>query len=138
MLGEVDYPYYNIIIDFWWDATHYEKKKKKPKCLDWLIQAAEVSFKNTYSGREYICGFPTNSEEEIPAELTSEQRARRRELRKWLVDTRRGNSDKTREEHIRKWRENFKEFLTFEGDAAYKDVKIIESAKYYGIELTQD
>lgn len=67
-------------------------------------------------------------------DLTSEQKARRRELRKWLVDTRRGNGD-TREEHVRKWNDNFKEYLTLEGDAAYKDEKILEAAKHYGIEL---
>lgn len=137
VLGKVDFPYYYIITDFWWDATHYERKKKKPKCLDWLIQATEVAFMNIYSGEENIHDSSSHSEEEVSAEMKSGQRARRRELRKWLVDTRRGNSDNTREEHIRKWHENFKEFLTFEGDAAYKDVKILEAAKHYGIELTR-
>lgn len=136
VLGKVDFPYYYIINDFWWDATHYERKKKKPKSLDWLIQATEVAFMNTYSEEEYICDNPSNSEE-VSAEIKSEKRGRRRELRKWLVDTRRGNSDNTREEHIRKWHENFTEYLTFEGDTAYKDAKIIEAAKHYGIELTQ-
>ena len=115
---------------------YYERKKKKPKSLDWLIQATEVAFMNTYSEEEYICDNPSNSEE-VSAEIKSEKRGRRRELRKWLVDTRRGNSDNTREEHIRKWHENFTEYLTFEGDTAYKDAKIIEAAKHYGIELTQ-
>lgn len=92
---------------------------------------------NIYSGEENIHDSSSHSEEEVSAEMKSGQRARRRELRKWLVDTRRGNSDNTREEHIRKWHENFKEFLTFEGDAAYKDVKILETAKHYGIELTR-
>lgn len=72
-------------------------------------------------------------------ELTSEQsrpedKARRRELRKWLVDTRRGNGD-TRDEHVKKWQENFKEFLAFEGDAAYGDEKIKAAAEHYGIDL---
>ena len=69
-----------------------------------------------------------------PAELTSEQKARRRELRKWLVDTRRGNGE-TREEHVKKWQENFKEFVGFDGDAAYEDEKIKAAAEHYGIKL---
>lgn len=69
-----------------------------------------------------------------PAELTSEQKARRRDLRKWLVDTRRGNGE-TREEHVKKWQENFKEFVGFDGDAAYEDEKIKAAAEHYGIKL---
>lgn len=74
-----------------------------------------------------------NNQEDV-AELTSEDKAKRRELRKWLVDTRRGNGD-TREEHVRKWQENFREFLKFEGDAAFEDEKIKAAAEHYGIEL---
>lgn len=66
--------------------------------------------------------------------LSSEEKARRRELRKWLIDTRRGNGS-TRDTHIEKWKSNFKEYLTLEGDAAYQDEKIIEAAKHYEIEL---
>ena len=66
--------------------------------------------------------------------LTSEQKARRRELRKWLVDTRRGNGD-SREEHVKKWMENFKEFQTFDGDAAFEDEKVKAAAEHYGIGL---
>ena len=73
---------------------------------------------------------------EAAAEMTSEQKARRRELRKWLVDTRRGNGD-TREEHVKKWLENFREFLAFEGNEAYEDDKIKAAAEHYGINLTQ-
>lgn len=69
-----------------------------------------------------------------PSDITSEQKARRRELRKWLIDTRRGNGS-TRDTHIEKWKSNFKEYLTLEGDAAYQDEKIIEAAKHYEIEL---
>ena len=65
-------------------------------------------------------------------ELTSEQKARRRDLRKWLTDTRRGNGA-AREERVKKWKENFKEYLTLEGDAAFKDEKILEAMKHYGI-----
>ena len=70
---------------------------------------------------------------EEPVELTSEQKARRRDLRKWLVDTRRGNGD-TREEHVQKWAENFKEYLTLEGAAAYDDEKIMAAMKHYEID----
>ena len=67
------------------------------------------------------------------AGLTSEQKARRRELRKWLTDTRRGNGD-TREEHVTKWKENFKEYLTLEPkEKALADQKIIEAMKHYNI-----
>lgn len=67
--------------------------------------------------------------------LTSEQKQRRRDLRKWLTDTRRGNGD-TREEHLKKWNENFKEYLTLEPkEKAMADQKILEAAKHYGIEL---
>lgn len=59
---------------------------------------------------------------------------KRRLLRKWLVDTRRGNGD-TRAEHVRKWKETFAEYQTIEGDAAYEDEKIKAAAKHYGIEL---
>ena len=69
--------------------------------------------------------------------LTSEQKARRRELRKFLTDTRRGNG-KTREEHVVKWQEAWKEYLTLEPeDAALKDEKIVMAAVHYGIVLTQ-
>lgn len=75
-------------------------------------------------------------EMEVPSELTSEQKARRRELRKWLVDTRRGNGD-SREEHVRKWKENFKEFLSFDGDAAFGDEKVKAAAAHYGINMDE-
>jgi hypothetical protein len=66
-------------------------------------------------------------------ELTSEQKHRRRELRKFLTDTRRGNGD-TREEHVNKWKENFKEYLTLEPkEKALADQKIIEAMKHYNI-----
>ena len=71
-----------------------------------------------------------------PAELTSEQKHRRRELRKFLTDTRRGNGD-TREEHVAKWKENFKEYLTLEPkEKALADQKIIEAMKHYNISLS--
>lgn len=85
-------------------------------------------------GNARIVNEVKSDEPEEPAEKTSDDKARRRELRKWLVDTRRGNGD-TREEHVRKWQENFKEFLAIEGDAAYEDEKIKAAAGHYGIGL---
>ena len=69
-----------------------------------------------------------------PSEITSEQRARRRELRKWLIDTRRGNGA-TRDERVKQWHENFREYLTLEGDAAFEDEKIKEAIEHYGIDV---
>lgn len=72
----------------------------------------------------------------LTAELTSEQKARRRELRKWLTDTRRGREGQAREERIIKWRENWKEYLTLEPrEKALADQKIMEAAVFYGIDI---
>ena len=67
-------------------------------------------------------------------ELTSEQRKQRKALRKWLTDTRYGNGA-TREDYVKRWQENFKMFLEYDGEAAYKDEKILAAAKHYGIEI---
>lgn len=77
---------------------------------------------------------PAAETPQAPVELTSEQKAKRRDLRKWLVDTRRGNGD-TRDEHVKKWKDNFKEYLTLEGDAAYADEKVKAAAEHYGIDM---
>ena len=69
-----------------------------------------------------------------PSAITSEQKARRRELRKWLTDTRRGNGA-GRDERVKQWKVNFKEYLTLEGDKAFEDEKILEAAKHYEIDL---
>ena len=69
-------------------------------------------------------------------ELTSEQKARRRELRKWLIDTRRGNGN-AREKRVGQWYENFREYLTLEGDAAFEDAKIKLAMEHYGIDLAE-
>ena len=79
---------------------------------------------------------PAAETPQAPVELTSEQKAKRRDLRKWLVDTRRGNGD-TREEHVKKWKDNFKEYLTLEGDAAYADEKVKAAAEHYGIDMEE-
>jgi len=76
--------------------------------------------------------------EREPAELTSEQRKRRRELRKWLIDLRRGKEGKDREKRIEQWRVNWQEYLTLEPrEKALEDEKILEAAKHFGIDLTQ-
>lgn len=74
--------------------------------------------------------------ERKPAELTSEQKKRRRELRKWLIDLRRGKEGKDREKRIEQWRVNWKEYLTLEPkEKALEDEKILEAAKHFGIDI---
>lgn len=74
--------------------------------------------------------------EQEPAELTSEQKKRRRDLRKWLIDLRRGKEGKDREKRIEQWRVNWKEYLTLEPkEKALQDEKILESAKHFGIDI---
>ena len=76
--------------------------------------------------------------EREPVELTSEQKKRRRDLRKWLIDLRRGKEGKDREKRIEQWRVNWKEYLTLEPmEKAMEDEKILEAAKHFGIDLTQ-
>ena len=71
-----------------------------------------------------------------PAELTSEQKKRRRDLRKWLIDLRRGKEGKDREKRIEQWRVNWLEYLTLEPrEKALEDVKILEAAKHFGIDI---
>lgn len=68
--------------------------------------------------------------------LTSDQKARRRELRKWLIDTRRGAEGKAREKRIGQWKTNIREYLTLEPmEAAMKDEKLTDAARHYGIEI---
>lgn len=72
-------------------------------------------------------------------ELTSEQKKRRRELRKWLIDLRRGKEGKDREKRIELWRVNWKEYLTLEPkEKALEDEKILEAAKHFGIDIGKD
>lgn len=126
-------------------ADREEWAKKATKCdntlrkifneldAEWakLVKSGRVVVDDLGNAR--VVSSPQNDEAQKTVELTSEQKARRRDLRKWLVDTRRGNGD-TREEHIQKWAENFKEYLTLEGAAAYDDEKIMAAMKHYGIE----
>lgn len=79
----------------------------------------------------------TVAQEEKP-ELTSEQKSRRRELRKWLIDTRRGAEGKAREKRIEQWKANWKEYMTLEPlEAALKDEKVVAAAKHFGIEIVE-
>ena len=71
-----------------------------------------------------------------PSDLSSEQKKRRRELRKWLIDLRRGKEGKDREKRIEQWRVNWKEYLTLEPkEKALQDEKILEAAKHFGIDI---
>lgn len=70
--------------------------------------------------------------------LTSEQKARRRELRKWLIDLRRGKEGEAREKRIEQWKENWKEYLTLEPlELALKDEKVVAAAAHFGIDITR-
>ena len=72
----------------------------------------------------------------LTSELSSEQRKRRRDLRKWLIDLRRGKEGKDRERRIEQWRVNWKEYLTLEPrEKALQDEKILEAAKHFGIDI---
>ena len=72
------------------------------------------------------------------AELTSEQRKRRRDLRKWLIDLRRGKEGKDREKRIEQWRVNWQEYLTLEPrEKAMEDEKILEAAKHFDINIEE-
>ena len=78
-----------------------------------------------------------HTEPEKP-ELTAEQKRRRRELRKWLIDTRRGAEGKAREKRIEQWKLNIREYLTLEpAEAALKDKKIVAAAKHYGVKIEE-
>ena len=71
-----------------------------------------------------------------PSDLSSEQKKRRRDLRKWLIDLRRGKEGKDREKRIEQWRVNWQEYLTLEPkEKALEDEKILEAAKHFGIDI---
>lgn len=88
-------------------------------------------------GNANVAPSPQNGEaQDTVAELTSEQKARRRELRKWLIDLRRGKEGKAREKRIEQWKENWKEYLMLEPlEAALKDEKVVAAAAHFGISL---
>jgi len=79
------------------------------------------------------------SSQSNPTELTSEQKARRRELRKWLIDLRRGKEGEAREKRIEQWKMNWKEYLTLEPlEAALKDEKVVAAAAHFEIDINPD
>ena len=79
------------------------------------------------------------SSQSNPTELTSEQKARRRELRKWLIDLRRGKEGEAREKRIEQWKVNWKEYLMLEPlEAAMKDEKVVAAAEHFGVEINPD
>ena len=67
-------------------------------------------------------------------DMVKEQKAKRKNLRKVLVDTRYGNGA-TRKDEVKKWKAHFKEYAAIEGKAAYEDEKILAAAQHYGIEI---
>lgn len=110
-------------------------KKELDAGWDDLVKQGRVEVDDLGNARVVPC----ESRQDTPAgetvELTPEQKGRRRDLRKWLTDTRRGNGS-TREEHVAKWQENFREYLTLEPkDKALADQKIMAAMKHYGIEV---
>ena len=107
------------------------EERQRPAEWEKLVKSGGIVVDDLGNVRVLPAGEAADTE---PAELTSEQRARRRDLRKWLVDTRRGNGA-GREERVKQWYENFREYLTLEGDAAFKDEKILEAIKHYGIDM---
>lgn len=100
-----------------------------------LVKTGKVkvdAFGNAFVNEE------SSRNEESP-DLTSEQKVRRRALRKWLVDTRRGTEGKAREKRIEQWREKWKEYLTLEPrEQALQDQKVLEAAKHFGIVLNEE
>lgn len=74
--------------------------------------------------------------DERTAELTQEQKARKKSLRKWLLDLRYGKGD-GREEYQKKWREKFAEYATLDAEA-YEDEKILKAAEHFGVAINKD
>ena len=88
-------------------------------------------------GNANVAPSPQNGEaQDTVAKLTSEQKARRRELRKWLIDLRRGKEGEAREKRIEQWKMNWKEYLTLEPlESALKDEKVVAAAEHFGVEI---
>ena len=77
-----------------------------------------------------------NEELSAAQESAPKDANKRRLLRKWLVDTRRGNGD-TRAGHVKKWKETFEEYLTIEGEKAFDDEKLKKAAEHYNINMVE-
>ena len=102
-----------------------------------VVESVEMSGDRSLAEQSGESALPGSSPLTSPdrlTELTSEQRKQRKALRKWLTDTRYGNGA-TREDYVKRWQENFRKFLEYDGEEAYKDEKILAAAKHYGIVL---
>lgn len=109
---------------------------------DKLVQSGRVVLDDMGNARVVDCPVADAASAQLQngeaqnRELTSEEKARRRELRKWLVDKRYGNGD-SRAEHVRQWREYFLEYVTLRGTEAFEEEKVVDAARHYGIELSE-
>lgn len=98
---------------------------------DKLVKEGRVELDDL--GNAHVVNLPGDGALE---ELTKEQKAKRKNLRKWLVDMRYGNGA-TREDYVKRWCENFKEYLSLQGDKAFDDEKIKTSAEHYGVDIEE-
>lgn len=125
-------------------ATNLDEKVKKIYLeldAEWekLVNTGKVTM-DAFGNVSVTDSAATQSQHTEPEkpELTSEQKRRRRELRKWLIDTRRGAEGKAREKRIEQWKVNISEYLTLEpAEAALKDKKIVAAAKHYGVKIEE-
>ena len=85
-------------------------------------------------GNARVVEVPAETEDPEPQGLTPDEKKRRKNLRKWLVDTRYGNGD-TRAEYVKRWKDNFKQYAALEGETAFEDEKMLAAAEHYGIDL---
>ena len=118
--------------------AEWEKLVQTGRVVVDVFGNASVAPDGKPSGTVATDGAPsgTVAEQEKP-ELTTEQKHRRRELRKWLIDTRRGADGKAREKRIEQWKVNIKEYLTLEPiEVALKDEKLVAAAGHFGISLS--
>lgn len=118
------------------DREWYKLVKEGKVILDDLGNARVVEMSGDRSLAEQSGESALPGSSPLTSELTSEQRKQRKALRKWLTDTRYGNGA-TREDYVKRWQEKFAEYQEFEGDAAFKDEKILAAAKHYGIEMSR-
>ena len=102
---------------------------------DKLVEEGRVVVDDLGNARVVECPEEDTAQQPAP-ELTPEQKKKRKDLRKWLCDTRYGNGA-TREDYVKRWKEKFKEYAAIEGKAAYEDEKILAAAQHYGIEMSR-
>ena len=104
---------------------------------DKLVKSGRIEVDVFGNARVVADGEPSDTvaEQEKP-ELTSEQKHRRRDLRKWLIDIRRGAEGKAREKRIEQWKVNIREYLTLEPlETALKDEKLVAAAGHFGVDI---